>query len=103
MVIKRTFGGVEFKLTLSSDELFDAFEEQQFLFDSEDVKDMLYDIDTLGEYGITTEDALGMVDQMAYEMRRNINKYEMGWREARDEAINQVLSAEQSRREEVTA
>lgn len=101
MVIKRTFGGVEFKLTLSSDELFDAFEEQQFLFDSEDVKDMLYDTDTLGEYGITTEDALDMVDQMAYEMRRNINKYEMGWREARDEAINQVLRTEQSRREEM--
>lgn len=94
MMIHRTINGEKYNIELSDYELYTAYEEQRHKFDRDDCFDV---VDSLGEnevqkyYGVSKAVFLSLVDDMAYAMRKNIDKYDMGWQEARDEAVKTVL------------
>lgn len=109
MYIEREIGGVMRKLELTSSELYEAFEEQQFLYDRSDMLDYIdqcsgygemTDAEFKGEYGITLDEARENVDSMAEEMRRLIYKYDNDWEYARDEAFRIVVEEIKSERNE---
>lgn len=94
MIITRSIGGKHLDFELTPDELYDAFREQEFLFDREDCKaviDDLADDEIFDTYGVTAEQFMAHLDDMAAEKRRNMNKYDMDWEYARDEAIRAVI------------
>ena len=101
--------GKEYELT--HDELYMAYLEQEHEFDVNDVDSFIYDyeynMDGDGEkifynkYGITVERAKANIDRIAYEKRRNIDKYDMEWRDAVTEATRTI--AEEINEEEASA
>lgn len=94
MTIKRIVNGEELEFELTDNELTGAYFEQQYLFDIQDVRDAVIgweDDDVIGVYGINMETFLKLSDEMAVEMRRNIDKYDMDWDYAREEAICSVI------------
>jgi len=94
MTIQRKIDGRVYDFDLTSDELYEAFREQEHLFDRADVEsyfDDYTDDDLQYDYGIDREELEERFDDMAYEMRRNIDKYEMDWTYARDAAIAEIL------------
>lgn len=94
MTIKRTVNGEELEFELTDNELTDAYFEQQYLYDTQDVRRAVIgweDDDVIGVYGVNMETFLELSDEMAVEMRRNIDKYDMDWDYARAEAIRSVI------------
>ncbi len=94
MKIVRIVGGVKMEFILSDNELYNAYEEQQHLFDLEDVKgyfDGYSEEDCKREYGLSSSEVEDRLDEIAYEMRRNIDKYDMDWYYAREAAISELL------------
>lgn len=94
MKIKRTVNGKEMIFELTDNELFNAFEEQEHIWDVNAVEGYvsLFDNDDYIEtWGITKEQYEELVDEMAYRMRRYVLKYEMSEEYAQDEAINDVI------------
>lgn len=94
MKIKREVNGVPMEFELTDDELWSAFQEKERQFDRQDIEDAVCgledeDIDDL--YGVSREVLESLFDQMAYEKRRNQDKYDMSWEFARDEAIRTVV------------
>lgn len=97
MKIKRFVNGKEQEFELTSDELYAAFSEQEFKFDRADVADYFSAFDNEyieEEYGMTAKEVESKFNEIAYEMRRNIDKYDMEWTFARDEAIETILRRE---------
>lgn len=97
MVIKREIDGVVYELELTERELYGAFREQEHIYDLDYVAntlDCFEDEDLLDLYGMTREVVKSKYDDMAYEMRRNIDKYAMSEEYALDEAINYCLRQE---------
>lgn len=93
MTIKREIDGKQYEFQLTDTELYLAFSEQQFQYDQDDVRDVLwaFDDDDLSEsYGVTRAEFESLVGEMAVEMRRNIDKYDMSWQYARDEAVSEI-------------
>jgi len=94
MTITRTIDGVEHTFTLSDRELCDAYFEQQYKFDKYDILD---ELEALGgsylkeEYGYGLEQAKTYAEDMAAELRRNLDKYGIDFDYAKDEAIRTVL------------
>ena len=87
---------------LSSTELSDAYYEKEVEFDREDIT---YELDERSEEG--KEDICGMkrseiteemIECMAYEKRRLMNKYDVDWEYATDQAIKTVLNQEKSKK-----
>lgn len=81
------------EIELTPNELFQAYEEQEHAFDKGDVESELdcFDDDYLIEnYGMTREQIDVFIDEMAYRMRRYMDKYDMSFEYARDEAIRDV-------------
>lgn len=94
MTIKRTVNGVEIEFELTDRELYNAFEEQQHIFDRLNMLDYLSDMSDeqlTEDYNITKLEAEKLVDDMAYRMRRYIDKYDCSWDYARDEAFQDIL------------
>ena len=94
MTIKRTVNGEELEFELTDNELTSAYFEQQYLFDIQDVRDAVIgweDDDVICVYGVNMETFLKLSDEMAVEMRRNIDKYDMDWDYAREDAIRSVI------------
>lgn len=94
MKIKRTILGEEEEFELTPDELYMAYREQEHKFDLSDVEDVFngFDDDELVDmYGRTRDEIKERYEDIAYEMRRNIDKYEMSWQYARDAAIAEIL------------
>ncbi len=90
MVIKRTVDGVDLEFTLSDRELSDAYHEQEHKYDVQDVMNRLdaMEDDEFEEHGLTREQVEGLVNEIAYGKRRNMDKYDMSWSEALDEALD---------------
>lgn len=85
------------EITLTQDELCKAYFEQQFYFDQDDVRtlfDSFDDEDLMDNYGMTREQLESLTEDIAVEMRRNIDKYDMDWYYARDEAVRDVIYRE---------
>lgn len=94
MKISRMVNGETKEFILTKDELYNAFEEQQHIFDMEDVRsyfDNYSEEDYLREYGLSSDAVKDRFSEIAYEMRRNIDKYDMDWRCAREAAIGELL------------
>jgi len=96
MTITRVIDGVEHKIQLTEQEMTFAYFEQQFEFDRQDIADELnsYNKDSDFEdiYECTLSEMTAHIDEAAAEMRRNIDKYEMGWYDARELAISDVAA-----------
>lgn len=78
MVIKRSFFNDTFhpEIELTKQELFEAYTEQQHIWDVSNTKDYLSD-----EY---TDEQIGAI---AYEARRQADKYDLEWDDAVEEAL----------------
>lgn len=91
-----TSGGVEVEFELTADELRDAFYEQQEIYDR---TDMMYYLEEIGqEYlhdiGYKTEFINKLpqyLDDMGAELRRQMDKYDLAWSDARGTAFDIVL------------
>lgn len=81
---------------LSEKELFQAYEEQEHLFDKEAILSELkwYDDVIFEEYGLSRKQAYEFVDDMAYEYRLNVDKYGMDHEHAVPDAIKTILNKE---------
>lgn len=82
---------MEFKLT--DTELFLAYQEQEHTFDCENIKSEVeakdeYDLE---DQGISKEALMAMVDQMAYDMRHEMDKYGYPLEDARSIAISKNI------------
>ena len=86
MTIKRTFDDKEIQTELTDDELRSAYKEYQFSRDYNNVRFYF-----LEEFGITRQDAEKKFEEIACELRRNIDKYDMSYDYALPAAINDVL------------
>lgn len=83
------------EITLTPQELREAYEEMQHLYDEQDVRDELGAFDDeymLEYYGGSREQLEPLVEEMAYRMRRYIDKYDMHWDAARSEVIIDIAS-----------
>jgi len=95
MVIKRTINGMNLSIELTPAEMLDAYMEQQWAFDIQDVinyADMFSEDEFEEEVGCTYKEFCDMKEEIAYEMRRNMDKYDMDFVYARDEAVQNVIS-----------
>lgn len=94
MKIKRLVNGKEQEFELTTDELYAAYREQEFKFDRNDIEDYFAafdDVEIEEMYSMTRKKLEEKFDDMACEMRRNIDKYDMQWQYARDAAIAEIL------------
>ena len=95
MKITRIINGINVEIELTSTEMLDAYCEKQTQFDKQDIQDLynwLSPEEIESTYHITKEKLDAGLDEMAYELRRNIDKYDMHWDSARDEAFNDYLT-----------
>ncbi|MBQ6960537.1 MAG: hypothetical protein IJP78_06140 [Clostridia bacterium] len=95
MVITREVNGAIHEFELTDDERLNAYEEQQHEYDRTDVQDLfafMEESDLIASYGKTMAEIETLFDDIAYEMRRNIDKYDMAWTAALDEAIGDILN-----------
>lgn len=94
MKIQRTINGAKVNIELLPDELLDAFYEQRDKFDIEDIISYgeMFGSDFEAEMGVSYNEFLSMKEEMAAEMRRNIDKYDMSFEYARSEAIHDVIA-----------
>lgn len=94
MKINREINGKIYEFELTEQELYDAFAEQEFQFDLENVRNYFEDYtaeDFRDEYGITIEEAEEKFEDIAYQLRRNIDKYDMSFEYALPAAVSEVM------------
>ena len=95
MTITREILGTPVTIELTSREIYDAHNLYQHECDMQDCKDIyeyLSDEDIIKSYGVTRRELDDSLDAMATELRRNIDKYDMHWDSARDEAFSTIVS-----------
>lgn len=95
MKIKRTVNGQELEFELTAQERWGAYFEQEKIFDAGDCAEMIdgmSDEQCLDAYEITVEEFRKLLPYMGQEKRRLMDKYNMEWTYARDEAISSVIS-----------
>ena len=95
MTITRSINGVEQDFELTLEELTRAYYERQEKFDEEDIislVDYISDKTCSLVYDVTKEQFYELVPEMAGEMRRNMEKYDMEFSAARDMAVQDVLA-----------
>lgn len=90
MTIFREFDGVRHEIELTPSELYAAYKAEQFYLDKDDILAMADGVDY--PYNIPHDAFVELAEEMAYQMRRNIDRYDIGWYEARDEAILDVVA-----------
>lgn len=95
MKIARIINGNRVEIELTPAEMLDVYYEKQHQFDKQDIQD-LYDWldpeDIERTYHITKAKLDAGLDQMAKEMRRNIDKWGDSWESARDNAFGSFLA-----------
>ena len=93
MNITRYIHGNPVSIEMTQKELQEAYLEQQAIYDKQDILDVIacekeYDEDF---YGISKNEFLRLADDMATRMRQYIEKYDMSWDDARNDAITDVI------------
>lgn len=94
MIIQREISGIVHDIELTGDEMLIAYYEKEHDFDRMDIEDVfcgLDDDELIETYGANRAAIESLIDEMASAKRRNMDKYEMSWDYARDEAIRDVL------------
>lgn len=81
MTIKRIIAGTVHEFELTASELYAAHVEQEHIYDTDNVKSQLMICYPNSEY---TDDE---IDAIAWEVRRQINKYDLDFDYAVDEAL----------------
>lgn len=76
MVITRIINGIEYEFELNSNELYNAYIEQEHKWDVSDVD---------ARYGHLLTDE--QINSLAYEMRRQRDKYDLDFETAIEEAL----------------
>ena len=95
MKIQRTINGVKFNIELLPEELVEAYYEQQHKFDVEDIVsygEMFEQKELIDYLGCDYKTYISLKEEMANEMRKNMDKYEMTYPYARDEAVRDVIN-----------
>ena len=85
--------GKQYELT--PEELFLAYTEQEHIWDVSSCQANLesYDEESFREeFGIGKDEARSKLDDIAYEMRRQIDKYDLDFDYARDCAFREILA-----------
>lgn len=98
MKITRTINGEEVDIELTAEELSAAYYEQEHNFDVQDVQSRFNGEITDSEleeiYGVTPEQITDeVIENIAYEARRNMDKYDMEHPYAIDAAVKDILNA----------
>ena len=96
MKIKRHIPGSreQVEIELTADELYRAYLEQEYEFDLDGVNnhfDAFEDEDLVETYGKTREELSKLYEDIARELRRLMDKYDMQYDYALTEAIDMVL------------
>ena len=92
MEITREINGELHAFEITSQEMLDAYYEQEFKNDRYDMEEYIQQIeedDFIETYGRSLADAEKELDDLAYLLRKNIDKYDMHWTDARDEALEE--------------
>lgn len=95
MTIIRTIASKSYPITLTREEAWGCYLEVQRKLDLEDIKDLfsgLTDDDTIPWIGAAVKECVPLFDEMASELRRNIDKYDMTWDSAREYAVRDVVT-----------
>lgn len=94
MTIKRNINGIKVEITLTQQELWDAFKEEQSNCDVSDISMMFDDVDAT-EIAETYDMPWSEIEPLIPEMARRYRKYmdnSEDWIYQRDEAIADVLN-----------
>lgn len=91
MTIRRTLDGTDYEIELLPYELMAAYYVQQHLFDVEDIGNWFDLGEDISEYGLSASEVESLYEEMAWELRRNLDKYDMDFAYARDAAIYDIL------------
>lgn len=90
MKIMRKINGQLCEIELTKDEMFNAYENQQFLWDRDEAKNRLSQTDDDTFDDLTDAQFECVINQVTYEMRRQMDKYGYGAEDALDQAISIV-------------
>jgi len=94
MKVQRTINKDTFSFELTPDELYEAYFEQRDKFDIEDVisyGELFSQNEFEEEFGCSYEYFLSLKEEIANEMRRNMDKYDMPFCHAREYAVKEVI------------
>lgn len=99
MKIVRNVLGTDIEIELTSDEVYQTYLEQEELYDTQDVQTRLdsykgRECQFHAEYGVDLDrvnNDADLIYSIAAAKRHNIDKHEMDWEFALDEAFNECL------------
>ena len=95
MKITREINGQAVEFELTHDEMMRTFLEQQEAFDTQDVKALTENFseeEFIEMYGLNPSVVLENAEEIGSRMRKYIDKYDMDWVYARDEAVSDWCS-----------
>lgn len=90
MKIMRKINGQLCEIELTKDEMFNAYENQQFLWDRDEAKNRLSQTDDDTFDDLTDAQFECVINQVTYEMRRQMDKYGYEQYDALDRAVSIV-------------
>lgn len=95
MKIKRTINGIEMEFELTTNEMRDAYHEQQHKYDVEDVECVFYGMDVAeisDIYDTSWANIEPLIPEMARRYREYMDEYSDDWIYKINEAIADVLA-----------
>lgn len=95
MKITRTINGTAVEIELTAQEMREAYDEQQHNYDCDSVRalfDSFEDDVLIEDYYFDRAGLEPYVEEIAYEMRRMIYKYDVDWDYARETAASEIMS-----------
>lgn len=98
MVIKRTIDGEERIFVLTSMELFNAYSEQEHIWDVDYVENQLENglFEEIEDICVDEADRAEIAEEIASEMRRQIDKYDLSQEYAFTEAFHEIRNRRKS-------
>lgn len=98
MVIKRTIDGKDRMFVLTKTELFDAYCEQEHIWDVDYVESQLESglFEEIEDICVDEADRAEIAEEIASEMRRQINKYDLSQEYAFTEAFHEIRNRRKS-------
>lgn len=98
MTIKRTIDGKEREFVLSPREMFDAYCEQEHIWDVDYVESQLESdlFEEIEDVCVDEADRKNIAEAIAYEMRSLIDKYDISQEYALTEAFNEIKKRRKS-------
>lgn len=98
MVIKRTIDGKDRMFVLTKTELFDAYCEQEHIWDVDYVESQLESwlFEEIEDICVDEVDRAEIAEEIASEMRRQINKYDLSQEYAFTEAFHKIRNRRKS-------